>query len=77
CYRVNCDKLPTMVPGYQPRWSARAAVTQVYESIRRYGLTVDDFEGAKLARLPHMKKLVAEGILDERFNYTTVVTKAA
>jgi nucleoside-diphosphate-sugar epimerase len=77
CYRVNCDKLPKHVPAYQPQWSARAAAKQVYEAIKKYGLTVEEFEGAKFARLPHMKKLIAEGVMDERFNYTAKANKAA
>jgi nucleoside-diphosphate-sugar epimerase len=77
CYRVNCDKLPRMVPAYQPQWSARAAARQVYAAVKKFGLTPEDFEGAKYARLPHMKKLVADGVVDERFNYTMKVHKAA
>src|SRR4051812_22903010 len=77
CYRVNCDKLAKLVPAYQPQWSARAAAKQVYEAIKKYGLTVEEFEGAKFARLPHMKKLIAEGVMDERFNYTAKANKAA
>ena len=65
CYRVNCDKLPLMVPAYQPQWSAAAAAKQVYEAIKKFGLTLEDFEGTRYARLPHMKKLIAEGVVDE------------
>ena len=50
------------MPAYQPQWTARAAAKQVYEAIKKYGLTVDDFEGAQFARLPHMKKLIADGV---------------
>jgi nucleoside-diphosphate-sugar epimerase len=77
CYRVNCDKLPRMIPAYQPQWSARAAAKQVYAAIKKFGLTLDEFEGAKYARLPHMKKLIADGVVDERFNYTMKIHKAA
>jgi nucleoside-diphosphate-sugar epimerase len=77
CYRVNCDKIQRVLPAFKPVWTAAAAAKQVYESIKKYGLTVDDFEGARFARLPHMKKLIAEGIVDERFNYTTKGRKAA
>jgi nucleoside-diphosphate-sugar epimerase len=77
CYRVNCDKLPRLVPAYQPQWNAEAAVKQVYQAIKSYGLTVDEFEGARYARLPHMKQLVADGVVDERFNYTSKANKAA
>lgn len=77
CYRVNCDKLQRMVPAYQPQWSARAAAEQVYEAIRKFGLGPDDFEGARFARLPHMKQLIADGVMDERFNLIHHATRAA
>jgi nucleoside-diphosphate-sugar epimerase len=77
CYRVNCDKLGKVIPAYQPQWSARAAAKQVYEAIKKYGLTMEQFEGPGLARLPHMKKLIADGVVDERFNYIAKATKAA
>ena len=77
CYRVNCDKLPRLVPAYQPVWTAAAAVKQVYESIKMYGLKLDEFEGPRYARLPHMKQLITDGVVDERFNYTSKANKAA
>jgi nucleoside-diphosphate-sugar epimerase len=77
CYRVNCDKLPRVIPAYHPQWSARAAAKQVYQAIKQYGLTLDDFEGSRFARLPHMKKLIADGVVDERFNYIAKANKAA
>lgn len=77
CYRVNCDKLPRLVPAFQPQWTAAAGVKHVYESIQRFGLRPDEFEGARYARLPHMKKLIADGVVDERFNYTAKANKAA
>lgn len=77
CYRVNCDKLGRVVPAYQPKWTARAAAQQVYEAIGRYGLKLDEFEGARYARLPHMKKLIADGVVDERFNYTGKASQQA
>lgn len=77
CYRVNCDKLPRMVPAYQPQWTAKAAIKQVYESICKYGLTLDEFEGSRYARLPHMLKLVSDGVVDKRFHRIRNVSEAA
>jgi nucleoside-diphosphate-sugar epimerase len=77
CYRVNCEKLPSIVPAFKPRWTARAAVKQVYDAIKRIGLTVDEFEGGRYARLPHMKQLIADGVVDAKFHYTQKSTKAA
>jgi nucleoside-diphosphate-sugar epimerase len=76
-YRVNCDKLRRSVPAYQPTWTARAAARQVYEAIKRYGLASEEFEGPRYARLAHLKKLVADGVMDERFQLLSKATKAA
>jgi len=69
CYRVNCDKLPNTIQAYQPRWSARDGARQVHEMVRTVGLAAGEFEGDRYARLPHMKKLIADGVVDERFRY--------
>jgi nucleoside-diphosphate-sugar epimerase len=67
CYRVNCDKLPTRIKTFKPQWTAQAAVQQVYDAVKKVGLTLEEFEGARYARLPHMKKLIADGLMDEQF----------
>ena len=77
CYRVNCDKLPNTLPEYRPQWSARDGARQVYDMVRSVGLKVDEFEGARYARLPHMKKLIADGVVNERFRYRQGATIAA
>jgi nucleoside-diphosphate-sugar epimerase len=77
CYRVNCDKLPNTIREYQPKWTAREGAAQVYEMVRKIGLKLEEFEGTRYARLPHVKKLIADGVLDERFRYRTTSVKAA
>lgn len=76
CYRVNCDKLPRLVPAYQPRWTARAAVEEIYTAIQRIALRAGEFEGARYARLPHMLSLISDGVLDPKFRYRTITLKA-
>jgi nucleoside-diphosphate-sugar epimerase len=77
CYRVNCDKLPRTLPDYNPVWTAREGAKQVYEMIKKIGLKPDEFEGARYARLPHVKKLIADGVMDEQFRYRQSNTIAA
>ncbi len=77
CYRVNCDKLLTVLRDYRPVWTARDGAKQVFDQIRAVGLRLDEFEGARYARLPHIKKLIADGLMDERFRYRTSAIKAA
>jgi nucleoside-diphosphate-sugar epimerase len=63
-YRVNCDKLPRLVPSFQPQWTARKGVSEVFETIQRKGLTLEQFEGPAFQRIAHVRKLIAEGALD-------------
>jgi nucleoside-diphosphate-sugar epimerase len=64
-YRVNCDKLARVLPAFQPQWTARKGVEEVYEACRRHGLTLEQFEGPMYQRIAHVRKLIAEGKLDE------------
>jgi len=38
CYRVSCDKIGRLVPGFQPRWTARLGAIELYEAFRRHGV---------------------------------------
>lgn len=64
CYRVNCDKIRRKIPGFEPRWTARAGVRQLIEAYKRVGLRLDEFEGPRYQRIGHIRKLMAEGVLD-------------
>jgi len=63
-YRVNCDKLAQAVPGFQPQWTVRAGVQELYDAYRTFGLTLDDLTGARLQRVQRIVSLQAEGRLD-------------
>jgi nucleoside-diphosphate-sugar epimerase len=68
-YRVNCDRMATDVPAWQPRWDIDGGIVSVLEAYRRIGLTGDEFEGPRYARVAHLKQLLGEGDLgpDLRF----------
>lgn len=68
-YRVNCDKLPTTLPAFQPEWTVRKGVEQLYEAYQRYGLTGEDFHGS-LLRIRHVKGLQEAGKLDGSLRWT-------
>ena len=68
-YRVNCDKLPDTLPAFQPQWTVRQGVEQLYEAYKRHDLQAEDFHG-KLLRIRHVKKLQDEGRLDETLHWT-------
>lgn len=64
CYRVNCDKLPRALPAYRAEWSVRRGVEELYATYRAQGLSLAEFEGPAFQRVAHVKKLLAEGVLD-------------
>ena len=71
CYRVDCNKIARVLHEFKPQWTARRGVEELYESYRQVGLTLDDFEGARYKRIAHVKKLVADGRLDDELRWRT------
>jgi nucleoside-diphosphate-sugar epimerase len=69
-YRVNCDKIAQVLPEYQPQWNARSGAQELYDSYRRVGLELDDFEGPRYKRISHIKQLLDEGALDSDLRWT-------
>lgn len=64
CYKVDCSKLPRVIPAYKPQWNARKGARQLYETFKAIGLKVDDFEGPRYKRIDHIKMLMNSGKLD-------------
>ncbi len=71
-YRVNCDKIEKTLPGYQPVWTVRKGVEELYEAYKRVGLKLEDFEGPRYRRLKHIKSLMANGRLSENLRWVAV-----
>ncbi|MFI5364962.1 MAG: NAD-dependent epimerase/dehydratase family protein [Candidatus Binatia bacterium] len=72
CYRVNCDKLPRLVPGYQPRWTVRMGIQQLHDAYRTIGLTHEDFLGARYLRIERIRELITKQQLDENLRWRQV-----
>jgi nucleoside-diphosphate-sugar epimerase len=64
CYRVDCSKLARILPAFQPQWTVRRGIEQLYRSYKACGLTLEAFLGTKYMRIKHIKKLQEEGRLD-------------
>ena len=65
CYRVECSRIATELPGFKPQWTARRGVEELYQAFQEVGLTLEEFEGERFKRIAHMKKLIKAGVLDE------------
>jgi len=64
CYRVDCGKLETMLPAFQPRWDARRGARELRDAYLEAGLTAEEFLGARYIRLKRIQQLQSEGRLD-------------
>lgn len=63
-YRVSFEKIRRKLPAFKPLWDARMGAEQLYEAYRSSGVTLEEFEGPRYQRIGHIKKLLADGILD-------------
>ena len=64
CYRVDCGKVCRLIPSFQPLWNARKGAKQLYDAYRAVGLTFEDIETGRYARIGHIRRLIASGALD-------------
>lgn len=70
CYRVDCNKIARTLHEFKPQWTARRGVEQLYLAYKTIGLKLDDFEGPRFMRIAHVRKLVAEGFLDQELRWS-------
>ena len=64
-YIADFTKIETMLPQFQPRWTALTGAQQLYETYKRVGLTLEDFSGSRYIRLKRIGELLESGQLDD------------
>lgn len=69
CYCVNFDKAMSQLKHFEPQWTARKGVEECYAAYKRYGVTLEEFEGPKYQRLAHIRKLIAEGAITKDLRF--------
>lgn len=69
CYRVNCDKLSRVVPGFHPKWDVPRGVQQLFDGFSAAGITRDDLEGISFFRLRKLQDLLSKGLLDSTLHW--------
>lgn len=67
-YRVNCDKIGRILPDFKPQWDARKGAQSLYDAYRQQELTLEEFEGPRYQRIGHIKKLIADKVVDKNLN---------
>jgi nucleoside-diphosphate-sugar epimerase len=64
CYRVNCDKIARALPEFQPQWTVRRGIKQLYAAYKEHSLTVEEFTGTRYIRIKHLTSLLMSSRLD-------------
>jgi nucleoside-diphosphate-sugar epimerase len=65
CYRVSCEKLPSVLPGFKTEWDVRRGVQQLRDAYQELDLTLDDFLGSRFMRIRHIGEMQEAGRVDE------------
>jgi nucleoside-diphosphate-sugar epimerase len=68
CYRVSCEKIRRMVPGFKPQWTARKGAQELYDSYRAVGLKAEDVK--RFTRITHIQDLMKSGKLDASLRWS-------
>lgn len=69
CYRINCDKIARELPEFKPQWNARKGAVELYEAYSESGITLEEFEGPRYQRIAHIKKLIADKVIDAKLRH--------
>lgn len=75
-YRVDCSRLPRVLHGYKPQWTALRGAVQLYEALQETGLTLQQFEGETFSRIAHLKMLHRENRVDASLHVVNAVALA-
>jgi len=70
CYRVNCDKISRVLPGFRAQWTARQGAQELYHAYRTIGLTSEDVECGRYIRISRIRQLLKDGRLDSSLRFT-------
>jgi nucleoside-diphosphate-sugar epimerase len=74
CYRVNCDKVRRILPGFQPQWTARLGAQELYDAYRANGLTAEVVQNGRYFRINRIKSLLEADKLDLSLRWKSPVT---
>ncbi|HUA22612.1 MAG TPA: SDR family oxidoreductase [Steroidobacteraceae bacterium] len=68
-YRVNCEKIRARLPAFQPQWTVRKGIEQVYGALCHHGTSAEEFLSSQFIRLKRIRELQTTGALDEMLRW--------
>ena len=64
CYRVTCEKIQRMLPGFKPQWTACKGAQELYDAYRAAGLRAEDMQSGRYVRIRSIQGLLKAGQID-------------
>jgi len=64
-YRVDFSKIAQTLPNFKPHWNAHLGAKQLYDAYKKFGITLEEFEGPRYRRITHLENSVKNGYLDK------------
>jgi len=68
-YRVNCDKIRKVLPSFEPQWTVRKGVEEVYAAYCEHKITSQEFLSSSFIRLKKIRELQNAGMLDSTLTW--------
>jgi nucleoside-diphosphate-sugar epimerase len=75
-YKVDCSKIMRVLPEFEPAWTVRRGVEELYEAYLRNGLTFAEFTGTRYLRINRVRELQEGGRLDDALRWRSPVASA-
>jgi nucleoside-diphosphate-sugar epimerase len=75
-YRVGFGKISSRLPEFQPRWTVREGIEELYRAYREHGLTLEEFLSGRYLRIKRIGELRAAGALDAELRWTVPSCRA-
>ena len=69
CYRVDCQKIAETLPSFDPQWTVRRGVEELYAAFTREQMEAESFTSARYLRIKRVKELQEAGLLDESLRW--------
>jgi nucleoside-diphosphate-sugar epimerase len=76
-YLVDCSKLTRVLPGGATQWDLRRGVRELHAACSQYGMTYDEFIGARYLRVNRVRELQDSGWLDDDLRWRDAVPLCA
>lgn len=71
CYRADFSRITKALPTFQPKWDARRGARELFDTYKKAGLRVEDFEGERFKRIDQIQRLLSSGRLDSTLRWQT------